>query len=379
MSRGARWSLVGLCIVLALLGLLQPDRHAEVSPTTYGSTPVGYGALYELLVRLDVPVSRSFAAPEALPADAAVWWLDATGLCQPVDAPTETPAPPWSGETWLASGGTAVVFLGGQPADECARIAGLAVPARRMPPGDASTGDPLDQRLAGPLVAVPRLLPLPPLATFEDAGGAEVLARLDERPFVVARPLGSGRLVLVADDRPLRNRFLADGDAAVFAVDLVRAFGAPRIDERASGLHRERDALRYLARSPAVPALAGIALLGVLTIWHGNLWPPRRGADPTTPAPTLGAFVDSIAHLYARTGDYGSVGERYRQLTAARLRRHFGLPAETPLPALLDRLRASRRAGAALAPLERPVAVASPQQLAALVQALDRLVAEAIR
>ncbi len=161
----------------------------------------------------------------------------------------------------------------------------------------------------------------------------------------------------------------------------MRAFGVPRIDERNHGMHRERDAVRYLLRSAAVPALLGVLLLGLVTVWHGNLWPARTAASGGTPAPTLDAFVDSLAQLYARTGDYARVAERYRMLTAARLRRHFGLPAETPLQTLLDRLRASRRTAPTqnLAPLAAPPAVASAETLHAAVRALDALVEDVTR
>ena len=89
----------------------------------------------------------------------------------------------------------------------------------------------------------------------------------------------------------------------------------------------------------------------------------------------------SLAQLYARTGDYQRVAERYQQLTAARLRRHFGLPAGTPLATLLDRLRASRRAlpARALEPLSRVPAVASAEALAGSVRALDALVEDVTR
>jgi len=75
------------------------------------------------------------------------------------------------------------------------------------------------------------------------------------------------------------------------------------------------------------------------------------------------------------------VAERYRQLTAARLRRHFGLPVETPLETLLDRLRASRRSAPApnLAALATPPAVASAEALGASVRALDTLVEDVTR
>lgn len=381
MSPGARRSLVALCVVLGLLGLLQPDRSREYSRTTYGTTPAGYGAVLALLTGLGLPAGRTFAPAGALPSGATIWWIQPEGLCRPAAPAASTPEPPWAGAEWLAAGGTAVVFLGGESAEECAAIAGVAVPARTAPARGSSAVEVVDQTVDGPLVSAPRILPLPALATFDAAGSWNVRAGLDGRPFVLATPVGAGQLVLVADAAPLRNQWLDKGDAAVLAVDLVRAFGVPRIDERNHGMHLERGALRYLLRSPAVPALLGILLLGLLVVWHGHLWPPRVAAGSGPPAPTLTAFVDSLAQLYARTGDYARVAERYRQLTAARLRRHFGLPVETPLDALLDRLRASRRAlpAATLAPLAAPSAVTSAETLGAAVRALDALVEDMTR
>jgi hypothetical protein len=217
--------------------------------------------------------------------------------------------------------------------------------------------------------------------TFEETGGASVRAMVDGRPFVVATPVGKGTLVLVADAAPLRNQWLDKGDAAVFTMDLVRAFGVPHIDERNHGMHLERGALRYLLHSAAVPALLGILLLGLVTVWHGNLWPARTAVTGATPAPTLDAFVDSLAQLYARTGDYARVAERYRQLTAARLRRHFGLPVETPLETLLDRPACQPPVGAGAEPGGARDAAGrgerrSPRRV---VRALDTLVEDVTR
>ena len=349
-----------------------------MSASTFGTVPAGYGAVFDLLTRLDLPTRRSFAPADALPPDATVWWIEPQGVCRLKTPPENTIELPWSGGSWLATGGTAVMFLAGRAADDCAEIAGVAVPSRTTPPVEKEVSD---HTVDGPLVGAPRILPLPPLATFADAGGGTVRAMLDGKPFVVAMPVGAGTLVLVADAAPLRNGWLDQGDAAPFVIDLVRAYGVPRIDERSHGLHREHGAVRYLARSAAVPALLGIVVLGLLVVWHGNLWPSRRARASRPPAPTLDAFVDSLAQLYARTGDYQRVAERYQQLTAARLRRHFGLPADTPLAALLDRLRASRRAAPpqALAPLAAPPAVANADALARAVRALDALVEDVTR
>jgi hypothetical protein len=378
MSRPARWSLVALCVLLALLGLLQPDRSRELSHTTFGTIPSGYGGVFDLLTRLELPVRRSFAAAEALPPDATVWWIEPQGVCRLATPPENAIEVPWSGGSWLGAGGTAVVFLAGRAGDGCAEIAGVPLPERIAPPPQQEVSA---HTVDGPLVGAPRILPLPPLATFADGGGGTVRALLDGKPFVVAMAVGAGTLVLVADAAPLRNQWLDAGDAAPFAIDLVRAYGVPRIDERSHGMHREHGAVRYLVRSAALPALLGIVVLGLLVVWRGNLWPARRARERPAPAPTLDAFVDSLAQLYARTGDYRRVAERYRHLTAARLRRHFGLPADTPLATLLDRLRASRSAAPpqALAALASPAAVADAAALARAVRALDALVEDVTR
>src|SRR5204863_70103 len=77
--------------------------------------------------------------------------------------------------------------------------------------------------------------------------------------------------------------------------------------------------------------------------WQGNLVPPRALPGPGTDTPGLDAFVDSLAALYAGTRDHARVLERYRELAAARLRRHFGMPPETPVGVLAERLARDRR------------------------------------
>jgi hypothetical protein len=74
------------------------------------------------------------------------------------------------------------------------------------------------------------------------------------------------------------------------------------------------------------------------------------------------------------------VAERYRELTLARLRRHFGLPAETPAKMIVERLRRDRRLSpellGSLAEVETPRGEAA---LRAQARRLDALVKEAIR
>ena len=108
---------------------------------------------------------------------------------------------------------------------------------------------------------------------------------------------------------------------------------------------------------------------------------PRRSIDAADPpAPALDRFVASLASLYARSRDQGRVAERYRELTLARLRRHFGLPAETPAKRIVERLRRDRRLSPALlACLTEPEPPRGEAALRAQARRLDALVKEAVR
>jgi hypothetical protein len=134
----------------------------------------------------------------------------------------------------------------------------------------------------------------------------------------------------------------------------------------------------HLVRSPALAVFVGLALTGVLFAWRGAALPPRAEHAAAAPGPGVEAFVDSLAALYASTRDHARVLARYRELTAARLRRHFGLPPDTPLAVLVARLgRDPALSAPAVAMLASGGPVADEESLRTAVQALDDLVAEA--
>ena len=103
-----------------------------------------------------------------------------------------------------------------------------------------------------------------------------------------------------------------------------------------------------------------------------------REFDPAVP--TLETFVSSMASLYAGTRDHARVLERYRELSAERLRRHFGLPPGLARSALADRIRRDGRVDAQrLAVLTDAGGVQSATELATAARRLDELVTEVIR
>lgn len=246
----------------------------------------------------------------------------------------------------------------------------------------------VEQRLTGKVAPRPRRLRSAGLVAFKDASSSasahgarpswQVVARLDGHPFALERRLGRGRLVLVADAAFLSNRWLDRGDDAPLALDLARAYGAPHFDELSHGLGRPRSGLAYLLHSCALPFFLGLALLGAAWAWRGAALPPRCVAELDPSAPTLDSFVDSLAALYARSGDHARVFESYRELTARLLRRHFGLHPETPKETLVARLERRRGIGEeGLRLLAEGAPVRSRGELEQAVAVLDRMAEQA--
>src|SRR5438128_1184921 len=308
-------------------------------------------------------------------------------VLEPAELCRSVPGGGWRGEPWVRAGGTAVLFLAPAVGEDagCALLEGVVLPRRvadtsggASPRGARGERPATAHGVSGDALPRARTVEVPGLLTFADAGDWRVSAVSAERPLVLERALGAGRIVAVADATVLRNQSLDRGDAAPLVVDLVRAFGVPRFHEGGEGPRARRSAAAYLATSPALLVFCGLALTGVLFAWQGNLVPPRALPGPGTDTPGLDAFVDSLAALYAGTRDHARVLERYRELAAARLRRHFGMPPETPVGVLAERLARDRRlAPGALRLLGAGAPVAGERGLRDAVRALDALVREA--
>jgi hypothetical protein len=427
-SRAPRISAICALFVLVAVGLITSSDTRHLSETSYGAVPAGHGVLYDLLEELGIPLSRSFASASRLPERETVWWIEPPRLAlvaPPPEADAEQPErrepPRWlermhpksselSGDAlgeWIAAGGTAVVFLDSSAQREELQLAGFAVPAREelAPPAgggeaadareegapvDASASDAEEEHgakrdpfaaprsftvLGAPLRA-PRRLALPwPVAFTGEGEGWSVVARAEGAPFALERARGGGRLVVVADASFLWNRWLPRADAAPLALDFVRAYGVPRIDERAHGLSGSRGVVRTLAASAAAPFLAGLALFGVLFAWFGGALPRRVVGDAEPPAPTLDTYVASMAGYYGASREYPRVFERYRELSARRLRRALALAPDAPLAHVIQRAQHLRRADeGALELLAGRAPVRDARGLARAVRKLDELV-----
>jgi len=375
-TRAARVSAVAAFFLLLMAGLLRAGDSDRLTASSFGAVPHGHGALYDLLTELGLPVGRRYEAVDRLEPGGTVWWI------APREQELEEEAPSLAGRgfaRWLEAGGRGVVWLGAE--GNVPIVADLPVPARRIPePRDEEeTPEPEPARLAGSLTPRARDLVLSAPRTFEEDApeGWSVVAWLDASPFVLERPVGDGRLVLVADAAVVTNRWLDQGDAAPFAIDVVRAYGVPDLDEHEHGFVGAQHPIRYLVGSPARSFLLGLALLAVAIAIHGASVPPRRVGEYDPNAPTLETYVASLARLYAATRDSARVLTRYRELTAGRLRRHLGLPPDAPLDSLCRRLASDRRVGAdALALLASGAAPRRPSELRRAVATLDGLARE---
>jgi hypothetical protein len=363
MTRTVRVVLVLLVGLAVLAEWLAPDEAKLLDRTTYGTSPWGYRAAYDLLSELGFPIARFSGAPGDLPADATTWWIGPSGVCRRPDAATRAE---WAGRAFAEAGGTAVVFLSGAVADRCT-LGDLVLPARQMTTPETVDGP-------GPT----RKLGIPSIPAFVHDQAWTARATSGALALVIEAPLGRGRVVAVSDATLLDNQAMASADVAPFAVDLVRAFGPPRVVEARRAM-RSPSAAAYLVRSPALALFAGLALTGLLLAWSGSLVPARSLDDSPAPAPTLDTFVDGLAALYAQTGDHARVLQRYREMIAGHLRRRFGFPPEMPVADVVDRVGRFRRLpddGRALLVVGRAVTTAA--ELRAAASELDRLANEVV-
>lgn len=396
MTTAARISVVVLLVGLVLFGLLGEPAGVQVSHTSFGTVPRGYRGAYEVLAGLALPVRREVVPPSRLEPQATVWWIEPQGLCGDDVAERTLPGEPgpigtagWPGRAWIEAGGTAVVMLppGGAA---CTAVAGLALPARIDPDLPAEEGDAardrkpspadrfyaetagVEQEIDGP--ARVRTIRSAGLTTFAEAGDWQVRARVGALPFLLERALGRGRVVVVADAGPLRNAWLSTADGAPWMIDLVRAFGVPRFDEYSHGVRTDSGAVGFIAGSAAVWLFAGLAVLGSLVAWRGAMLPPRSAATGEAAAPVLDPFVDALADLYARSGDYRRVADRYRDLAVMRLCRRLGLPPGTSPQAVVERLGAGGDVAGAEALLATDSRhVGSERELLTLVRGFEAL------
>ncbi len=299
---------IGVLTVLNFWFYSRRDTMAE-SPTSLGRGAHGYGALYDLLDELDLEVERSYLRPEKLRGDAVVWFVAPhrqRGGLRGGKAVLEDLRP------WVERGGTAVVFggehfnwspvaleLAESSEDFAAVIPGAQLPERSVE---------LDE---------PRVFSVGDLSDGDVSDESGL-------PFVVELSLGSGKLVAVADHRFLLNARLDAADNSIFAVDLVRAYGVPRVDERFHGLRETRSLLDVVGVGRLWLLVLSLCLLSLVAVWSRQRWPARMLQEPEVIEASLRSFVEALAGHYHRVREHGAVFQAYREGFLHRLRRQRG-------------------------------------------------------
>jgi hypothetical protein len=338
-----------IALLLALNLWLWPNQELQQSPTSFGIMRDGYQATFDLLTEMNFPVTRSYRRPKLLAASQTVWFVSPSFLV--ADKPGAHDDAHEVIE-WASRGGTAIIS--GGPGSNW-KVLGLM---RTTEPGPERTLIEEERTLIekdrslveGEHARIPRWLDVADLLHFSAAEkGADdnwrVRLTASGHPFVLEKDVGSngGRVIAIADDNFLRNEHLADADASLVVVDLVREFGAPTFDEHSHGLAAPTSLpLAILDSRAMLPIVIGL-LAAMLWIFSQRAWPMRtlrEGSD--MPAPSIASFVESLSILYARAGDPAAVFRAYRIGFLRRLRRQIGLRPDYPEDLLLERIARDR-------------------------------------
>lgn len=317
------WALAAVGVLAAFLiaGLLAEGlAPAPGGPpsSSYATAPSGVAAWADLLGRSGHPVTqlRADLGRAALDPGSTLVVLGATGL---------QPSAARNLEAFVGAGGRLVIASGSPGRVRPALISGPAVAVRPSP------------RRFRALVSAPET---DGVRTVETAGagawrsgtGERVLGAGPGAALLLVRPLGRGRVDLLADPSPVQNRLLAAGDNARFALDLAGPSGRPVVF--AEALHGYGAATGIAALPMAFwLAFAGLCLAG-------GTWALARGrrlGPPEAPRavgqPPRSAYVEALTGALARPRDIPGLTRLTRAHIASELDR-----------------RLARRAGAAEVP-----------------------------
>lgn len=323
----ARWVIGILIGVIALNVTLTFLRDAyggaEGRPSSsYSTGPGGVAAYAELLARHGHPVTplRGPLSIESLPD---------RGVLVVLDPDTLTSAQVFDLITWTAGGGYLVI--GGRP-ELWASGFEFENELRWSPAGIVS---------AEPLADVPEMSNVTTVGgegfgSWEATGPALPVAGLESSPardLIAIAEIGNGRAVLLADTSLLHNRYLANEDNAVFALNVAGPSETPIYF--AEGIHGYGNETGLAA----IPlrwkfALGGLALATI--VWMiavgRRLGPPEPDARDLPPPRR--AYVDALATTLARTRRPDEVVAPVRAAARAKIARRAGLEPDSDERAL---------------------------------------------
>jgi hypothetical protein len=317
------WWAVPAAAFLVLIGMaMRFGREPEQRRygTSYDPFARGFRAAYLLLKELDYPVFRAKRLGEG-----SVRW---------VLFPTATPRDAAALDAWVREGGIVVL------ADDSEKFArGMGISLKVVKKDE----DPEEEAASG--LGVAHLAGGRTWVEWPGQRGA-VLVRASDQPAVTVYARGRGEVWLVNRPEMLTNRLLHQADNAVLLCRLAtetlqKRPGKLAFDEYFHGLRDRPGVGELLLQPPALWAtLHGLLLLGLL-LWH---FVPRFGAVRSVAAPTRRSkeeFLDAMAALLERKGDYAAAFRVVRDDFARALERELGLPAGAPVESIV--IEAARR------------------------------------
>jgi hypothetical protein len=350
------WWAVPAAVVLALLGMTLffgkgPEQHTHGS--SYDASPHGFRAAYLLLEELGYPVVRAkrLGGPDV--------------RCMLF--PTKTKEEAVTLGDWVRRGG---ILLLADDSAELATHLGMTLQIQKQ---DAV---PAEEEASG--LGVARL-----------AGGGthvrwpghpgEVRVKAGGEPFVTVYELGHGEVWLVNRPEFVTNSLLSHADNAVLLTRLATDAlherpGRLAFDEYFHGMRDRPGVTELLLQPPALwVTLQALLLLG-LVLWH---YMPRFGWVHSLPPPSRRSkeeFLNALASLLERKGDRAAAFAVAADEFAHEMERELGLPAKTPVEALVREAARFRPINSArLLRLLTRQALAAGVSTAAFVQALNEL------
>jgi hypothetical protein len=307
------WWAVPVGSILVLLVLVMLLGRAQDHPlpgTSYDASPNGFRAAYLLLLELDYPISRS----KRLGGEAPRWVLFPGQLG---DAQAAKDARQLDG--WVRAGG--ILLLADQSPNFASGLGiNLKVETEATEEEEPASGGGM-ARLVGGKVYV------------EWPGNpGRVWARAGGKPVVSVHEHGQGQIWLLHRPELITNRLVGKADNAVLVCRLAEAMleerpGELAFDEYFHGLRERPGVIELLLRPPALWVSLQALLLTLLLLWH---YVPRFGVIRQVPGTTRRSqeeFLDAMALLLARKGDYAEAFHTARAELVRAMERDLGLPA----------------------------------------------------
>jgi hypothetical protein len=167
-----------------------------------------------------------------------------------------------------------------------------------------------------------------------------VWAEAGGKPVVSIHEHGAGQIWLLQRPELLTNRLVGKADNAVLVCRLAEAMlqeqpGQLAFDEYFHGLHERPGVIELLLQPPALWVTLQALLLTLVLLWH---YVPRFGViRPLAQASRRSQeeFLDAMAALLARKGDYTEALHTARAELVRVMERELGLPAGAPTVLLI--------------------------------------------